>query len=49
MELCQGRELVDRIVARGHYTERTAASVVKAIIQFVQVILLTVKNKTLGH
>jgi calcium-dependent protein kinase len=43
MELCQGRELVDRIVARGHYTERAAASVVKAIIQFVQVILLTVK------
>ncbi|KAK2400586.1 calcium-dependent protein kinase [Trifolium repens] len=36
MELCQGRELVDRIVARGHYTERAAASVVKAIIQFVQ-------------
>ncbi|WJX17615.1 Calcium-dependent protein kinase 20 [Trifolium repens] len=32
MELCQGRELVDRIVARGHYTERAAASVVKAII-----------------
>jgi calcium-dependent protein kinase len=49
MELCEGGELFDRIVAKGHYTERAAASVVKTIVEVVQVILLTVKNKTLGH
>ncbi|WZY90889.1 hypothetical protein YC2023_047624 [Brassica napus] len=36
MELCGGGELFDRIVARGHYTERAAASVIKTIMEVVQ-------------
>ncbi|CAN1171943.1 Calcium-dependent protein kinase 32, partial [Linum perenne] len=36
MELCQGGELFDRIIARGHYTERAAASVLKTIVEVVQ-------------
>ncbi|KAI3833720.1 hypothetical protein MKX03_004055 [Papaver bracteatum] len=37
MELCEGGELFDRIVARGHYNERAAASVVKTIVEVVQI------------
>ncbi|KAL0843340.1 hypothetical protein Bca101_016585 [Brassica carinata] len=37
MECCEGGELFDRIVARGHYTERAAASVMKTILEVVQV------------
>ncbi|KAK6145785.1 hypothetical protein DH2020_019654 [Rehmannia glutinosa] len=33
MELCEGGELFDRIVARGHYTERAAALVTKTILE----------------
>ncbi|KAK4377621.1 hypothetical protein RND71_003917 [Anisodus tanguticus] len=37
MELCEGGELFDRIVARGHYTERGASSVTRTIMEVVEV------------
>ncbi|CAN8247637.1 unnamed protein product [Cochlearia groenlandica] len=37
MEICEGGELFDRIVSRGHYTERAAASVAKTILEVVKV------------
>ncbi|CAN0900757.1 Calcium-dependent protein kinase 30 [Linum grandiflorum] len=36
MELCEGGELFDRIVARGHYSERAAASVSRTIMEVVR-------------
>lgn len=37
MELCEGGELFDRIVAKGHYTERAAADVAKTILEVCKV------------
>ncbi|KAI7736007.1 hypothetical protein M8C21_023869, partial [Ambrosia artemisiifolia] len=36
MELCEGGELFDRIVARGHYSERAAAGIVKTMIEVIK-------------
>lgn len=37
MELCEGGELFNRIIAKGHYTERAAAMVTKTILEVVKV------------
>ncbi|KAJ1379586.1 Serine/threonine-protein kinase, active site [Sesbania bispinosa] len=36
MELCEGGELFDRIVARGHYSERAAANIARTIAEVVR-------------
>ncbi|BAT86400.1 hypothetical protein LR48_Vigan03g293900 [Vigna angularis] len=36
MELCEGGELFDRIVERGHYTERKAAELARTIVTIIE-------------
>lgn len=36
MDLCEGGELFDRIVAKGHYSERAAAAIMRTIVEVVQ-------------
>lgn len=37
MELCAGGELFDRIIAKGHYSERAAASMIRQIVNVVHI------------
>ncbi|KAG1347358.1 putative Calcium-dependent protein kinase 19 [Cocos nucifera] len=37
MELCEGGELFDRIIAKGHYSERAAATICRAIVNVVHI------------
>lgn len=46
MELCEGGELFDRIVTKGHYTERAAAHVTKTILEVckVRIVKISISN-----
>ncbi|KAM0952123.1 putative protein kinase CAMK-CDPK family [Dioscorea sansibarensis] len=36
MELCEGGELFDRLLARGHYSERAAAAVIRTVAEVIR-------------
>lgn len=36
MEVCEGGELFDRIVKKGHYSERQAAKIIKTVVGVVE-------------
>lgn len=36
MELCEGGELFDRILMKGHYSERQAANIIRTIVEVVE-------------
>ena len=35
MDLCTGGQLLDKVVARGHYTEKDAAEVIQTVIKVI--------------
>jgi calcium-dependent protein kinase len=35
MELCSGGELFDRIISRGHFSERDAAVIMRSLLDFI--------------
>ncbi|KAK6914581.1 Protein kinase domain [Dillenia turbinata] len=40
MELCEGSEFFDRIIAKGHYTKKAATEITRTIVEIVQYLSL---------